>query len=149
LNRHEDAIKKSGFGMTVRGRLLSTGLLLVGIMTVNALSAAAAPSYRPARLGGDWRFTLSLQSAKSHWDATIKQDSRGRLKGTAEPGEVDCKAGISGSVKAASVKMTWSVKPSCSSEIITLKGKYSRHHLSGTLTDSRLGSGTFAGTQDQ
>jgi hypothetical protein len=142
-------MKKARMGISARGRVSSAILLVVGIITLNAVSATAAVPTRPARLGGDWQFTLSVHSGKSRWDASIKQDSRGRLKGTAEPGQVDCKAGISGRVKVNAVKMTWSVKPSCSSEIITMKGKYSRHHLSGTLTDSRLGTGTFWGSQDQ
>jgi hypothetical protein len=99
---------------------------------------------------GEWHFTLTYAKthAKSSWEAAIKQDSRGNLKGHVEPSSIDCSAQLTGSVHTRSVKMNWRVKSPCSTENIALAGNASHHRMGGTFRDSRMGSGVFSGTQD-
>lgn len=98
-------------------------------------------------IAGAWRFTLVEHSAKSRWQANIKQPTRGHLKGSAQPGEVDCRALVTGTLINNAVKMTWSVKSPCTSEVISLKGRYATRKMSGTMSDSRLGSGSFTASE--
>lgn len=117
-----------------------------------ALGSAGAqellnPNYHAA---GDWQFTLMYAKThgKSRWEATVKQDSHGNLKGRVEPSAIDCSAGITGTVRSKTIKMTWRVKSPCSNETIVLNGKANHHRLNGTFVDSRLGPGAFSGAQD-
>lgn len=125
---------------------------LVASVSMAAFGSAAAQymlnsNYRAA---GDWQFTLTYSKthAKSSWDATLKQDSHGNLKGRVEPSSIDCSAGITGTVRSKTIKMTWRVKTPCSNETVVLSGKASHHRMTGTFVDSRLGPGAFSGQQD-
>jgi hypothetical protein len=139
-----------------RRRTAATRLFLAVVIAACsvalALETAAAQEDLNSnyRASGDWHFTLTYARthARSSWDATIKQDKRGNLKGGVEPSQIDCTASLSGKVHLKSVKMNWRVKSPCSNETIALTGRANRHRMTGTFVDSRLGSGGFSAAQD-
>src|SRR5579884_1206829 len=147
-------IKWSGDGRSSQCRRLcatrsaAAGVtLLLTVSVVCSTSAQTIPAH--LRVGGGWHFVLTIGSAKSSWDATIKQGARGNLKGRAEPSEIDCRANVSGTVKGATVRMTWQVLSPCAREIISFKGSARRNRMSGSFVDSKLGKGAFKGKRDE
>jgi hypothetical protein len=117
-------------------------------LSIGASAHAQVASRTRVHIAGAWGFTMVINNATSQWDAVLRRATHGHFRGHAEPSEVDCRAGVSGTLKGRSVTMLWRVRPSCTSEVISLVGTYSPRHLYGTVSDSRLGSGTFKASRD-
>lgn len=131
--------------MDKRSRLLLVSALLLTGLSSSVVPVGAAGG-RPG-IRGSWQFTIRIQGARSQWDALIRRHHR-QLRGHAKPVDVDCKAIISGTVKHGAISMVWTVTSSCTNEVISFDGQYRHHHLRGSVSDSRLGTGRFTAWLD-
>jgi hypothetical protein len=134
-------------------RIISTLLIaitMLGVMGAGATVAGAqSKSAANANVGRNWHYDISFGQAPARWDAKLKQSSSGSLRGTVDPPTGDCLARVvSGKVTGKSIRMTWRISGPCPLETVTVKGKVSGRHISGTVMDSIHGAGTFAATRD-